>query len=424
MKSLLLKKIFILKLVYQFFIHCLEILLPFLKWISPKFKLFIEGRLHWEAHLKKQVAEDDKVIWFHAASLGEYEQAVPIIDAMKQAYPDYKIAVSFFSPSGYEVKKKDSKLDIVTYLPLDTSKNSKLFLDSLQPELAFIIKYEVWPNLMEELDRQNIKTYLISGLFRPQQLYFRPLGKFMANALSKFDHIFVQNEESLRLLKSHGFEKASISGDTRYDRVLAQLGMDNQLDFMEEFTASGELVAVFGSTWPEDISVILDAINKLPTGIKLVIAPHQINSTQIQKLKTEITKQVVCYTEMGDNTLADVQVLIVDTVGLLTKIYSYADMAYVGGGMGLSGLHNILEPAAFGIPVVIGKNYEKFPEAKKLRRLGGVFSVSSSEDFDSIFEKLRTDFNFREKMGQICGHFVNAEAGATQKILTAIDFKG
>lgn len=411
-----------MKSLYQLIIISFQFLLPVLKFFSPKMKLFVEGRTNWKTKLKSQVSENDKVIWFHAASLGEYEQAVPILEALRQTHPDYKIAVSFFSPSGYEVKKKDSKLDIVTYLPLDTKKNAKQFLDILNPEVAFFIKYEIWPNLMDVLDDRKIKTYLISGLFRPEQLYFKPLGKFMSEALGKFDHLFVQNEDSFKLLKTHGFEKAGISGDTRYDRVISQLAMDNQLDFMDNFTASGELCMVFGSTWPEDLSITLDAINKAPTHVKLIIAPHQINSTQIQKLKKDLSKKVICYSEIKDQNLQDFEVLIVDTIGLLTKIYSYADLAYVGGGMGLSGLHNILEPAAFGIPIVIGENYDRFPEAKMLRRLGGLFSVSSEKEFEDLFHKLVSDVNFREKSGQICGHFVNSEAGATSKILSKINF--
>lgn len=411
-----------MKFFYQLIVNSVQRLLPILKMVSPKLKLFVEGRIHWQSKLKAQVSENDKIIWFHTASLGEYEQAVPIIEALKQKHPDHKIAVSFFSPSGYEVKKKDSKLDIVTYLPVDTKKNVRQFLDIINPKVAFFIKYEIWPNLMDELGLRNIKTYLISGLFRREQLYFRPMGRFMADALRKFDHLFVQNEDSLNLLKAHGFEKSSISGDTRYDRVISQLAIDNQLEFMDNFTASGELTMVFGSTWPEDLSVTLDAINNAPKHIKLVIAPHQINSTQIQKLKKDISKKVICYSEIENKNLQDFDVLIVDTIGLLTKIYSYAHLAYVGGGMGLSGLHNILEPAAFGIPIIIGKNYNKFPEAEMLRRLGGLFSVSYEEEFEELFNKFVTDATFREKSGQICGHFVNSEAGATQKILSRINF--
>lgn len=385
-------------------------------------KLFVEGRTNWKSALKAQVHENDKVIWFHAASLGEYEQAVPIIDELKKQYSDHKIAVSFFSPSGYEVKKKDSKLDIVTYLPIDTKKNATAFLDILKPEVAVFIKYEVWPNFMDVIEKKQIKSYLVSGLFRQEQFYFKPTGKFMADALSKFDHLFVQNEDSLELLMKNGFHQASISGDTRYDRVISQLKMDNQLDFMDDFKASGELTMVFGSTWPEDLSISKDVINNAPSRIKIIIAPHQISSSQIQKLKKDITKKVICYSEIENQSLVNYDVLIVDTIGLLTKIYSYANLAYVGGGMGISGLHNVLEPAAFGIPIVIGKNYSKFPEAKKLRRLGGLYSVSSEEEFQNLFEKLVSDDSFREKSGQICGHFVNSEAGATQHILDKIDF--
>ena len=409
-----------MKLFYQFIIHSVQFFLPVFKILGSKQKLFVEGRQHWVQHLKSQLTEGESIVWFHAASLGEYEQAVPIINAIKTSHPHYKIAVSFFSPSGYEVKKKDSKLDIVTYLPLDTSKNAELFLNLLKPKLALFIKYEVWPNFMDALSDHKIKTYLISGLFRPEQLYFKPLGRFMAEALHKFDHIFVQNEESLELLNQHGFEHSSSSGDTRYDRVIAQLGMNNQLNFMDAFTDSAKLTTVFGSTWPEDISITVDTINNSTDTTKVVIAPHQIHASQIQKLKSNINSKVICYSEIGDQNLKEYDVLIVDTVGLLTNIYSYAQIAYVGGGMGLSGLHNILEPAAFGIPVIIGKNYNKFPEAKKLRRLGGLFSISNAEEFDSLFQKLSTDQVFREKTGQICGHFVNSEAGATQKILQVI----
>lgn len=411
-----------MKLVYQILIHCTQLILPAFRFISPKLKLFVEGRTQWKQKLAAQVSENDKIIWFHAASLGEYEQAVPLINRLKTSHPSHKIAVSFFSPSGYEVKKKDSKLDIITYLPIDTPKNAKAFLDILQPEIAFFIKYEIWPNFLDEIAKRDIKTYLVSGVFREDQLYFKPLGRFMAEALGKFNHIFVQNEDSLQLLKRHHFDISSLSGDTRYDRVISQLSMDNKLEFMESFTDSDEPVVVFGSTWPEDEALFLDVIDKASFKIKVVIAPHQIKPIQIQKLKKALTKKVICYTELKHNNLTDFDVLIVDTIGLLTKIYSYADVAYVGGGMGNSGLHNILEPAAFGIPILIGDNFKNFPEAVSLRRLGGLFSVSNQTEFEKIFEKLIINSTFREKSGQICGHSVNSEAGATQHILDKIEF--
>jgi len=412
-----------LKLFYQILIHCTQLILPAFRFISPKLKLFVEGRMQWKQKLSDQVSENDKIIWFHTASLGEYEQAVPLINRLKTSHPNHKIAVSFFSPSGYEVKKKDSKLDIITYLPIDTPKNAKAFLDILQPEIIFFIKYEIWPNLLNEISKRDIKTYLVSGVFREDQLYFKPLGRFMAKALGKFDHIFVQNEDSLQLLKRHHFDNSSLSGDTRYDRVISQLTMDNTLEFMEEFTDSDELVVVFGSSWPEDESLFLDVINKVSLKIKVVVAPHQIKPLQIQKLKKTLAKKVICYTELKQNNLADFDVLIVDTIGLLTKIYSYADIAYVGGGMGNSGLHNILEPAAFGIPIIIGDNFKKFPEAASLRKSGGLFSVSTKSEFEKIFEKLITNSTFRKKSGQICGHSVNSKAGATKTILDFIKFE-
>ncbi|WP_127844900.1 3-deoxy-D-manno-octulosonic acid transferase [Psychroflexus aestuariivivens] len=410
-----------MKFLYQLLIKIINRLLPLLGFFNSKLKAFVNGRKNLFADLVSKVNSDDKIIWFHAASLGEFEQALPVINAIRNKFPKYKIAVSFFSPSGFEVKKNDSNIDIVTYLPLDTKSNAEKFIKILNPEIAFFVKYEVWPNFLNELSHAKIKTYLISGLFRENQLYFRPMGKFMRKALHQFEHLFVQNEISFQLLKDQGFENVSISGDTRFDRVTAQLKMNNKLPFLDEFTAESEMNIVFGSSWPEDESVYLNSLNKTKSGIKFIIAPHQIKSEKIQKLKSRISKKVICYSEIENQDLKKFDVLIIDTIGLLTKIYSYADIAYVGGGMGTDGLHNILEPAAFGVPIIIGKNFKRFPEAISLRKLAGLYSVSDEKEFDYIFSKMIENKAFREKTGEICGHFVNSQAGATKTILATVE---
>lgn len=408
-----------MKKLYSFFIWLTEKSLPVFAAFSPKMKLFAKGRKSVFAELQKNLSENDKVLWFHAASLGEYEQGVPVMEAVKKNFPHYKILLTFFSPSGYEVKKNNSLSDLTLYLPMDTRKNAKKFIKLANPDLAVFIKYEVWPNYLTELEKHNIKTILISGLFRENQAYFKPYGGFLRNALKTFDHIFVQDEISRDLLKGIGIENISISGDTRFDRVSAQIEQDNQLDFVSEFK-NGESLLVCGSTWPEDEEVISKYVNNSPEGIKFIVAPHNIKPNQIESLKKSLRKKTLLYSEKEGKNLREYRVLIVDTIGLLSKIYSYADIAYVGGAMGKTGLHNILEPATFGIPIVIGPRFEKFPEAKKLRRLGGLFSVHGHTEFSQLMDKLISKPDFRKKTGMVCGHFVQNGTGATKAIVSYI----
>ena len=387
---------------------------------SPKMKRFVQGRKDSFAKLESGLSSNDKVIWMHCASLGEFEQGVPVIEAVKKRFPDHKFVITFFSPSGYEIKKNTPLADVVIYLPLDTRTNAVRFLDLAKPKLAIFVKYEFWPNYLFELKKRNVPTILISGLFRPGQLFFKPHGGFMRKALRTIDHFFVQNDNSKALLQQIGFTNVTISGDTRFDRVSHQIEMDNSLDFMDAFANSG-LCIVCGSTWPEDEAVLLPFINGAGSDCKFVIAPHKIDDAQIAGFRKKCTKSVVLYSELADSGSADTSVLIIDTIGLLSRIYSYADIAYVGGAMGTTGLHNILEPATFGIPVVIGKNFEKFPEAIRLRQLAGLYSVSSAEECTEVLTKLTQDKDFRSKTGMISGHFVNSNTGATQTIMNHLE---
>lgn len=402
-----------MQLVYNIVVGITRKLLPVTTLFSPKMKLFVNGRKETFSILRNKIAPEDKVIWFHMASLGEFEQGLPIIEMTKKIFPDRKIVVSFFSPSGFENKKNTPVADAVVYLPLDTPKNAKKFLDIIQPEIVFFIKYEFWPNFLKELKTRKIPAFLISGGFRKDQVFFKPYGKWMKKSLETFDHFFVQNEESKSLLRTLGFENVTVNGDTRFDRVSAQLEQNNRLEFIEEFK-DGKLCVVAGSTWPEDEALLENYINKAPADVKFILAPHQIKQEQIQNFRKKLRKEVVLFSEINGKELKQYQVLIVDTIGLLTRIYNYSDIAYVGGAAGNTGLHNILEPATFGVPIIIGKNFDRFPEALQLQQLAGLYSVENKEELEEILVKLIENEDFRKKTGMIAGHFISSSTGATR----------
>ena len=385
---------------------------------SPKMSLFVKGRRSVIDTIKSTLKKGDKTIWFHCASLGEYEQGVPVIKKIKEEFPDHKIIVSFFSPSGFEVKKNDKLADCTVYLPLDTPKNAKNFINLLQPSVAIFIKYEFWPNYLFELKKKNIPTILVSGLFRKDQVFFKFYGGFMRRTLNSFSHFFVQDQLSKNLLEQLKISQVSVSGDTRFDRVSDQLSVNNELDFMALFKQD-LFCLICGSTWPKDESILINYINNFSNNTKFIIAPHEVNNLRIESLKKKLKVKTVLYSEREKYNISDYQVLIIDTVGLLTKVYSYADVAYIGGGigMGANGLHNILEAATFGVPIIIGKNYTNFPEAKKLKKLNGLFSVASPQEFIDIFNQLKTDAPFCEKTGLISKNFILNNRGATDIIL-------
>lgn len=405
-----------MKLTYRLLIGFVRLVLPLLGLFNTKIKLFVKGRK--ETFQKLMSLKDTDVIWFHVASLGEFEQARPIIEEVTEAFPNYKILVTFFSPSGYEVRKNYSLADVVCYLPLDSKTNAVKFVNLVNPKLAIFVKYEFWPNMLFELHKNNCKTILVSGIFRENQIFFEWYGKLMRRALESFDHFFVQNSESKELLKSLAFGNVTISGDTRFDRVYKILKEKKSLDFIEEFQ-NNKLTIVAGSTWKEDESLLLKYIDK-SEGIKFIIAPHNINEKSISDLKAMVSKRVVLYSEKKDKNLNKYDVLIIDTIGLLTKIYRYADIAYVGGGF-KTGLHNVLEPATFGVPVVIGNKYDKFKEAKDLVELQACFSIQNQKEMDEIFDRLLTDETFRVSAGESAGTYIQKNQGATEKIMDYIN---
>jgi 3-deoxy-D-manno-octulosonic-acid transferase len=395
-------------------------LLQLLAFFSPKMKLFVEGRKNVFETLHSKINPQDKTIWFHAASLGEYEQGLPVMEKIKERFPSHKIVLTFFSPSGYEVRKNNTIADVTVYLPLDTKSNAKKFVATVHPELVFFIKYEYWPNYLNELKKAEIKTYLISGILRENQAFFKWYGGFYQNALKTFDYFFVQNESSKKLLQSLGHQNVKISGDTRFDRVVSILQRDNSLHFIEDFKDKKKLV-VIGSSWPKDESLLVNFINQADENVKFIIAPHIIKAEQIAELKNAITKKVVLFSEMENKHLATFQVFIIDTIGILTKIYSYADIAYVGGGFVKKGLHNILEPATFGIPILIGPEFSNFAEVKALVNLEGCISINNQAELNNALTNLLLNEDIRHEKGHICETFVQMNKGATDIILSYLE---
>ena len=402
--------------IYSIIVSIAGLLLQIIAFFVPKINLFVAGRKEVFPTLKAKIKSTDKTFWFHAASLGEYEQGLPVIERIKEKYPTHKIIVSFFSPSGYEVRKNNTIADATVYLPLDTLKNAKKFIQLTHPDAVFFIKYEFWPNYLNELKRQNIPTYLISGIFRENQAFFKWYGGFYKKALDAFTYFFVQNENALHLLHQLGKENAIVSGDTRFDRVASILEKDNTLDFIEAFK-NGKTTIVAGSSWPKDEELLVDFINDTTTDTKYIIAPHNIKPDQIQQLKNSCAKKVLLYSEKENKDLKDFDVFIIDTIGILTKIYSYADIAYVGGGFGHPGVHNILEPATFGIPILIGPNYSHFAEATDLVNLKGCIPIKNKEELSISLQNIIEDKTSRIKKGAICADFVQKNKGAVERIM-------
>jgi 3-deoxy-D-manno-octulosonic-acid transferase len=407
-----------LRFIYNILINIAWFGLKVIALFNAKIKLFVQGRKQTFSMLEEQLGPTDKTIWMHVASLGEFEQGLPILERLSSKYPEHKMVLSFFSPSGYEVKKNTSAADVVVYLPMDNKSNVKHFLNIVNPRLAIFVKYEVWPNYLYHLKKRNIPTILVSAIFSRRQVYFKSFGGFMRRSLRKFDHYFVQDKKSKKLLESIGISNSSVGGDTRLDRVSEILQRDNHLDFMDRFK-NNQLCLVAGSTWPEDEKILIDYINNTSEKIKFVIAPHEIKASHIDKITLLLKKTAVRYSELGNQNLKEIDILIIDTIGLLTKIYSYANIAYVGGGFA-TGLHNTMEPAVFGIPIIIGPQFEGFKEAEDLVKEGGVIPVSSQDSFNNLMGDLLNNPISIKKIGDINADYINANRGASELIMKHI----
>ncbi|MFC7444858.1 MULTISPECIES: 3-deoxy-D-manno-octulosonic acid transferase [Mesoflavibacter] len=405
-----------MNIIYNILIYLTSLVLKVIALFNHKIKLGVKGRANTFNSLKNEIKKDDKTLWFHCASLGEYEQGLPIFDILRKDYPKHKIVLTFFSPSGYEIRKNAPFADVVVYLPLDTKSNAKQFIKLVNPELTVFVKYEIWPNYLNEIKKNGLRAILISAVFRKDQSFFKWYGTQTKQALFAFEHIFTQNEVSKNLLESIGYKNATVSGDTRFDRVLNQLQIDNTLDFIETFKHD-KLCIVIGSSWPEDEAILVPYINQCKHDVKFIIAPHNIKAKQIEGLKQSLQKETVLFSNKENYNLKDSQVFIVDTIGFLSKIYSYANIAYVGGAMGTTGLHNILEPAVFGVPIIIGSNHKKFPEAQAMIDHSNVFSVNDYTSLKNKLDLLIDNKTVREETGEKSFNFVKEKEGAVIQIV-------
>jgi len=359
-------------------------------------------------------------LWFHAASLGEFEQGRPIMERIRKEHPEYSILLTFFSPSGYEVRKNYAGADLICYLPFDTIFNVCQFLNLVQPKKAFFIKYEFWPNYLTALKHRQIPTYLVSGIFRQEQLFFKNYAPFYRRMLSSFTHLFVQNQTSIDLLKSIGrTENVSISGDTRFDRVLEIRAIAKDLPIAEAFANSAKgKVLIAGSSWPKDEALFIPYFNEHPE-LKLIIAPHQIHEEHLLSIEAQLKRPFQRYTQTSPENITSCDCLIIDCFGLLSSIYRYGNIAYIGGGFG-AGIHNTLEAAVYGIPVIFGPNFSKFHEAKELIACGGAESIDSEEALVAVLEGWISNDKTRINAGEMAGEMVKKGSGGTEIVLKTI----
>ena len=366
------------------------------------------------AHFTKK--ENQKVFWFHTASMGEFEQIKPLLEEIKKNFPKAQSVVSFFSPSGYEIFKSSSLATTISYLPLDRSKDLNSYLDKIQPDVLLLVKYEFWPNLLHQVHLRNIPIYAISSTFREEQLFFKPFHFGLRTLLRKVNHFFVLNQSSKTLLNHYGFNNVAIAGDTRFDRVLANAKTTVEHPIITTFKEE-KLCFIAGSTWPEDL-LLFSTLFTTYMPCKWIIAPHKIDAIAIDALEKSLPIAAAKWSTFDPKVDRDKSILIMDCIGVLSSAYAQADLAYVGGGMGNKGLHNILEAAVFGLPIIIGKNYKRYPEANLLIENGGVTSVRSPKEFELIYNQLLSSKTIRIKQGKVNLNMIENHQGATEKIIS------
>jgi 3-deoxy-D-manno-octulosonic-acid transferase len=381
---------------------------------SSKPAKMLEGQKRAFMYLLNNLDPYDKHIWVHAASLGEFEQGRPLIERIRKDYPKYKIVLTFFSPSGYEVRKDYKGADYVCYLPFDTPDNAMMFVRIVKPVVAYFIKYEFWRNYLRELHKNDVPAYSISSIFRPNQIFFRWYGKSYREVLHCFDHFFVQNEESKKLLFSAGVTFSTVVGDTRFDRVLDIRAEAQPLPLVERFKGDA-LTLVAGSSWGPDEDIIISYFNAHPE-MKLVIAPHVVSDSHLKEIESKLKRPFVRYTQATEESVQQADCLIIDCYGLLSSIYRYGEISYVGGGFGV-GIHNVLEAAVYGIPVIFGPKNKKFREARHLLEQKGGFEIRNSQDFETLMNRFLSDKVYLQTSGKAAGDYVKNNSGALEKIM-------
>jgi 3-deoxy-D-manno-octulosonic-acid transferase len=405
--------------LYDLSIALYSLLIRLAATFNVKAAQITKGRKNVFTALSKEIIHDRPIIWVHCASLGEFEQGRPLIEAIKKQHPHYQVFLTFFSPSGYEIRKNYELADYICYLPADTKKNAVKLIDLVKPEMVFFIKYEYWFHYINELKNRNIPLYLVSAIFRKNQVFFKNsfYGNWYRKLLNGVTHFFAQDEQSVNLLHSIGIGNVTRAGDTRFDRVAGIAKAAKDLKLIEKFKADQVLI-VAGSTWKPDEELLIEFIHSHPE-VKMVIAPHETKRANIERLISKLKSPVICYTEASEDAVINSQVLIVDTIGLLSSVYRYAELAYIGGGFGV-GIHNTLEAAIYGIPVVFGPNYLKFNEAVAMKNLGIAYPIQNYDELKTCLEKLIADTEKRKQISSASKSYTQLNIGATQKIIELI----
>ena len=404
-------------MIYNLGIHIYQLGVKLAALFSDKPAKMVKGHREVFGLLESKIDRNARYIWFHAASLGEFEQGRPLIERIRKDYPQYKILQTFFSPSGYEVRKNYDGVDIVCYLPFDTPSNVRKFIDLVNPCMVFFVKYEFWQNYLNELHKRSIPVYSVSSIFRPGQVFFRWYGKSYQQVLKTFAHLFVQNQESKKLLAGIGVNNTTVVGDTRFDRVLDICAAAKQLPLVQKFKGDA-LTFVAGSSWGPDEDIFIKYFNAHPE-MKLIIAPHVVNDSHMKEIMAKLNRPCIRYTQATEENVQQADCLIIDCYGLLSSIYRYGEISYIGGGFGV-GIHNVLEAAVYGIPVIFGPNNKKFREAQHLLANKGGFEINGYEDFETLMDKFLADEAYLKQSGKSAGDYVKNNSGAMEKIMNCV----
>lgn len=387
-------------------------------WWNPKAKSWVKGRQGILPEIEHSLAQTGPTLWMHCPSLGEFEQGRPLLEALRRQYPNKPIVLTFFSPSGYQNQKNYTGADYIFYLPEDTRQNAERFVNAINPELALFVKYDFWLHYLKTLRKQNIKTLLVSGIFRDNQHFFGRFSALGIQMLGCFDHFFVQDNKSKELLSQIGFKHVTVSGDTRFDRVISLTEKSEPVPLLPEFSGD-QFTVVAGSTWPADEALLFPLIHQADLKVRWVIAPHELAEKHLQQIESKLRVPCIRYSEAASKDLSDYKVLIIDNIGLLSRIYQYAHISYIGGGFGKS-IHNVLEAAVWGSPVIFGPRHEKFKEAQSLLKLGGACTVNDQKSVESAIKTWRNDEAQRQWAGKTARQHILSEAGATEKIMAWI----
>ena len=408
-------------MLYTIAIYLYQLIVILICPFNRKARTLFWGQRNAYRILKQQVDRSARYVWFHAASLGEFEQGRPLMERFRREHPEYKILLTFFSPSGYEVRKDYKGADIICYLPFDTPSNVYRFFRHIRPEMALFIKYEFWRNYMWACHHYHIPFYSVSSIFRPNKVFFRWYGRTYAHVLKYVTHFFVQDEQSRMLLASRGYvDNVTIVGDTRFDRVIDIARQAKDLPLVERFCKDEPYVFVAGSSWPPDEDLIIPYFNNHPD-MKLILAPHVVSDSHLQQIEQKLQRRSLRYTEATEENVKEADCLIINCYGLLSSIYRYAHVAYVGGGFGV-GIHNVPEAAVYGVPVLIGPNNKNFREAQDLLRMGGCFEITGQTLFNAVVDRLSSDAELREKRGDVCKDYIISNAGASDVIFSTLGF--